>query len=61
MLCPNCSKPAEWKDNPNRPFCSERCKLLDFGRWANEEYGVPAESIVLPDDDSKNVDASESE
>jgi endogenous inhibitor of DNA gyrase (YacG/DUF329 family) len=39
--CPNCGKAAEWKDNPARPFCSERCKLIDFGRWANEEYRVP--------------------
>ena len=42
MKCPNCGKPAEWQDNPHRPFCSERCKLIDFGRWANEEYRVPA-------------------
>ncbi|PYS52686.1 MAG: DNA gyrase inhibitor YacG [Acidobacteria bacterium] len=41
MRCPTCNKPAEWQDNPNRPFCSERCKLIDFGRWANEEYRVP--------------------
>jgi endogenous inhibitor of DNA gyrase (YacG/DUF329 family) len=43
MNCPNCGKPAEWQDNPYRPFCSERCKLIDFGRWANEEYRMPAE------------------
>jgi endogenous inhibitor of DNA gyrase (YacG/DUF329 family) len=42
MTCPNCGKPADWQDNPYRPFCSERCKLIDFGRWANEEYRVPA-------------------
>lgn len=27
--------------NPWRPFCSERCKMIDLGRWANEEYRVP--------------------
>ena len=43
MKCPQCGKPTAWKDNPTRPFCSERCKLLDFGAWANEEYAVPAE------------------
>jgi uncharacterized protein len=43
MKCPNCGKPAAWQDNPHRPFCSERCKLIDFGRWANEEYRVPVE------------------
>jgi uncharacterized protein len=41
--CPSCGKEIEWKDNPTRPFCSERCKLIDFGHWANEEYRVPTE------------------
>jgi len=43
--CPSCKKPVEWKDNPWRPFCSERCKLIDFGRWAEEEYRVPGRQI----------------
>ena len=41
MKCPSCGKPVEWKDNPFRPFCSERCKLVDLGRWVSEEYSVP--------------------
>jgi endogenous inhibitor of DNA gyrase (YacG/DUF329 family) len=45
MRCPNCGKPANWQDNLFRPFCSERCKLIDFGRWANEEYRMPAEHV----------------
>lgn len=43
MKCPTCEQPTHWQDNPFRPFCSERCKLIDFGRWANEEYCVPGE------------------
>ncbi len=43
--CPECGKQIEWQDNPWRPFCSERCKLIDFGRWANEEYSVPGQEI----------------
>jgi endogenous inhibitor of DNA gyrase (YacG/DUF329 family) len=43
MKCPTCHRPSQWEDNPQRPFCSERCKLLDFGAWANEEYSVPAQ------------------
>ena len=39
--CPQCGKPSHWTDNPSRPFCSERCKLIDLGAWANEEYRVP--------------------
>ncbi len=45
MKCPTCGKQAEWKDNPYRPFCSERCKLVDLGRWVDEEYRVAGESI----------------
>jgi len=43
MKCPTCGKPTNWQENPFRPFCSERCKLVDFGRWVNEEYSVPDE------------------
>jgi endogenous inhibitor of DNA gyrase (YacG/DUF329 family) len=46
MKCPICHKPIVWENNPHRPFCSERCKLLDFGAWANEEYAVPAEEVA---------------
>jgi endogenous inhibitor of DNA gyrase (YacG/DUF329 family) len=45
MKCPTCGNEAEWKDNPFRPFCSERCKLIDLGRWVDEEYKVPGQSI----------------
>ena len=45
VKCPTCGKPVEWQDNPCRPFCSERCKLIDFSRWANEEYLVPGQKI----------------
>jgi endogenous inhibitor of DNA gyrase (YacG/DUF329 family) len=45
MKCPNCGKPAEWKDNPSRPFCSDRCRLVDLGRWVEGEYRVPGERI----------------
>jgi endogenous inhibitor of DNA gyrase (YacG/DUF329 family) len=46
MKCPTCHRPTAWEDNPYRPFCSERCKLIDFGAWANEEYAVPAEEVA---------------
>jgi len=43
--CPTCGKSVEWKDNPWRPFCSERCKLIDFDKWTSEEYRVPGQRI----------------
>jgi endogenous inhibitor of DNA gyrase (YacG/DUF329 family) len=42
-LCPYCRKPAQWEGNPFRPFCSERCKMIDLGKWASEGYRVPGE------------------
>ena len=44
VTCPQCGAPVVWDStNRFRPFCSERCKMIDFGRWANEEYRMPAE------------------
>jgi endogenous inhibitor of DNA gyrase (YacG/DUF329 family) len=41
VACPTCGKEMEWDTNNRfRPFCSERCKLIDLGKWANEEYRV---------------------
>lgn len=45
MKCPTCGKPVEWKDNAFRPFCSERCQLVDLGKWVEGEYRVPGEQI----------------
>ncbi|HCA26911.1 MAG TPA: DNA gyrase inhibitor YacG [Betaproteobacteria bacterium] len=40
--CPICGKISAWsQDNPYRPFCSERCKLIDLGQWAAESYRIP--------------------
>ena len=48
--CPRCGAPVAWDpQSPFRPFCSERCKLLDLGAWASESYRIPAEDP--PDDD----------
>lgn len=41
--CPRCSQPSTWEGNPSRPFCSERCKLIDLGAWANDEYKLPTQ------------------
>jgi endogenous inhibitor of DNA gyrase (YacG/DUF329 family) len=36
-------------DNPWRPFCSERCRIIDLGNWASEAYRVPAAPEAPPD------------
>jgi endogenous inhibitor of DNA gyrase (YacG/DUF329 family) len=49
MKCPTCDKEATWQDNPYRPFCSERCKLVDLGKWVNDEYRVPGREVPTAD------------
>lgn len=46
VKCPRCGKETQFEGNEFRPFCSERCKLLDFGAWADEEYSLPAENAI---------------
>ncbi len=48
MRCPICSKEALWKDNPYRPFCSERCKLIDLDNWLSDRYRVST-PVEAPD------------
>ncbi|MEW6732789.1 MAG: DNA gyrase inhibitor YacG [Acidobacteriota bacterium] len=40
MKCPICHQETTWQENPNRPFCSERCKMIDLGKWAEGEYRI---------------------
>lgn len=49
VSCPRCKGDSVYAaSNPYRPFCSERCKNLDFGAWASESYRV--ETAPSPDD-----------
>lgn len=40
IRCPCCEKKTAWEENPFRPFCSERCRLMDLGKWASGEYRI---------------------
>jgi endogenous inhibitor of DNA gyrase (YacG/DUF329 family) len=44
IICPICKNTTTWEENPWRPFCSERCKLIDLGKWVSEEYKIPIKS-----------------
>lgn len=51
VRCPICGRPTSWKDNPHRPFCSERCRLVDLEGWLTGRYivlGDPEESAIPP-------------
>ncbi|MHB1174247.1 MAG: DNA gyrase inhibitor YacG [Sulfuriferula sp.] len=42
VTCPNCGALVEWTESSRfRPFCSERCRLIDLGQWATESYRIP--------------------
>lgn len=56
VKCPYCGRAAEYEGNEYRPFCSERCKLLDFGAWADEEYTLPTEASELTDEDIEKIE-----
>ena len=58
MKCPTCGKPVEWKDKTVRPFCSERCQLVDLGRWVEGEYCVPGEPVPHSEAETKGEDES---
>lgn len=53
VACPTCGNTHVWdQSNRFRPFCSERCKMIDLGRWANEEYRVGQTAQESPEQDS---------
>ena len=59
--CPTCNKQVQWQDNPFRPFCSERCKLVDLSKWVSEEYRVPGKAVANePAEDNEDHPDSDS-
>lgn len=47
VKCPTCQKPVIWNsDFPFRPFCCERCKLIDLGEWAAEKHAIPGPELA---------------
>ena len=49
VACPRCGTRREWGGNPWRPFCSERCKLIDLGGWLTEKNSIPGEDAEIPE------------
>ncbi len=64
MKCPQCSEAIVWQDNPSRPFCSERCQLIDLGQWADESYRIPGlsqetiseENVILINNGKQDIE-----
>ena len=54
VACPLCGAQTPFSvENPWRPFCSERCKLIDLGAWASEAYRVPDAAQPEPQDEGE--------
>jgi len=49
VKCPTCGRQTEWSESaPFRPFCSERCRLIDLGAWLSEQRAIPGDNVELP-------------
>ena len=56
VKCPSCGRETEYEGNEFRPFCSERCKLLDFGAWADEKYSLPVQETEPSEEDMAEIE-----
>lgn len=56
VKCPSCGRKTEYHGNEFRPFCSGRCKLIDFGAWADEEYALPTNDAALSEEDLEKIE-----
>jgi len=61
LPCPNCGKKIESTGNPFRPFCCERCKLLDLGNWIDGKYKIPLVSAEEDEDGTPEPQDEDSE
>ncbi len=56
VKCPTCNRETEYTGNEFRPFCSERCKLIDFGEWADGKYALPTQEISVSEEDLDKIE-----
>ncbi len=55
VKCPTCKSTVDWvPENKFKPFCCDRCRLIDLGEWIFEEKRIPGESIELDLTDEDN-------
>jgi endogenous inhibitor of DNA gyrase (YacG/DUF329 family) len=55
VRCPTCRTIVVWETAAYRPFCSERCKAVDLGRWLREDYRIPAEEGAADSESSEEI------
>jgi uncharacterized protein len=50
VKCPTCKRTLDWSTSEYRPFCSERCRLIDLGGWLSEKHAIPGDAPELSED-----------
>jgi uncharacterized protein len=60
VKCPHCGQLAIYgPQNPYRPFCSERCQLIDLGDWADGKYAIPVQEDKPSSSETKEKGSNE--
>jgi len=59
--CPTCRAVVRWEENPDRPFCSDRCRLSDLGAWVTEQYRIPGTPTDPETSDGDDVEEGDAE
>lgn len=54
-LCPVCDCPVDLEATPTAPFCSDRCRLIDLGRWLDEAYALPDQKKHDEEDEGEEI------
>jgi endogenous inhibitor of DNA gyrase (YacG/DUF329 family) len=57
VKCPTCRREIDWSTAQFRPFCSERCRLIDLGAWLSGKHSIPGETVHERDDNGREPDA----
>ena len=50
VKCPTCRREIDWSSSAYRPFCSERCRLIDLGAWLTEKHAIPGDAPPMDRD-----------
>jgi endogenous inhibitor of DNA gyrase (YacG/DUF329 family) len=58
IRCPTCQTKFDSERTPAMPFCSERCRQIDLGRWLDERHGIPLDPEEVGEEDFQMPDAN---
>jgi hypothetical protein len=57
LRCPTCQRPIQWSEQfPYRPFCSDRCRLIDLGAWLSEKHTIAGDTPEATDERAPSAD-----